>query len=653
MLDILFQLKQHQVIAASDYYFANMIAQKQQNLGYSEVERHLAVLLAALCSYSQRQGNTCLYLDSQLYGNLFDLAYRKFDDGRQYLFEIQDKINNTPIKDWQKTLQCHIAFTSTPLTQKTPLVFQHKALYFYRSWQDEYRVAQYLKSAVENSVVLHEPLPIEHIADILQRYFTETAENTHNWQKIAAAMALRQQCCLISGGPGTGKTYTVARLLAVIQELCLLQARPPLRIALAAPTGKAAARLTESIGRALCEMDIPAHINAVIPKESMTIHRLLGVRLFEEQPRFHRRNPLSVDLLVVDEASMIDLALMAKLLQALKPHAKLILLGDKDQLASVEAGAVIGELGQFISDGFSEAMSDYLWQTTQERLFSKVEGNPIRDHLCELKESRRFSERSGIGALAKAINTSAKGSWELFEQYEDIELYAFPEVHEYEDTAALQKKSLQSVLQNALEEYSPYLQHLQQIVRQHLPLNHDNLHEIFTRFNSVRFLTALRNGQFGLENLNQAIAEKLREVGLVNFKHSREWYIGKAVMITQNDSTVGLFNGDIGLYLGNSKVWFATANGYQSVSVSRIPNCEPAFAMTVHKSQGSEFDHTFLLLPLQPNPILSKELLYTAVTRAKKRLTLFSTKSIWESAVNRPIKRQSGLGKLLSINNFA
>ncbi|HBO37431.1 MAG TPA: exodeoxyribonuclease V subunit alpha, partial [Pasteurellaceae bacterium] len=378
MLNLLFQLKQHNVISDGDYYFAKLIADKQLASAYPEHVQNLAVLLAALCSHSYQQGNTCLYLDDSLIHNLFGLAYRGLADERNYLSEIQRKIDYLSISEWQRILEQHIAFTVQPLTDMRPLVFQHGALYFYRVWQDEFRVANYLKSAVEKSRVLTPEWTNEQIKTVLNSYFDEPKEYI-NWQKIAVATALRQPFCLISGGPGTGKTYTVARLLTVIQQLRFMCNQPPLQIALAAPTGKAAARLTESIGNALNDMSLSAELIPFVPTESVTLHRLLGMRLFDERSKFNAHNPLPVDLLVVDEASMVDLSMLAKLLQALKPQTKLILLGDKDQLASVEAGAVIGELGQFMRQDYSPDLVSYLTATTNENLLSSVQGNPIRD----------------------------------------------------------------------------------------------------------------------------------------------------------------------------------------------------------------------------------------------------------------------------------
>jgi exodeoxyribonuclease V, alpha subunit len=395
--------------------------------------------------------------------------------------------------------------------------------------------------------------------------------------------------------------------------------------------------------------------NLQIPMNAETIHRLLGVRFFSEETRYHTDNPLPLDVLVVDEASMIDLTLMAKLLYALKPETKLILLGDKDQLASVEAGAILGELGRFVNatqPTYSPSMAQYLKATTGISLPSDEAVNPISDSICYLQISRRFGANPEVGALATAVNTGcAAESWQLLQQYQQYRVKAcgvylmdFAQYVTNKEDIQQRKACVKTVVERAAEEYSHYLQ----LITQTSPLNEDKVRSIFAAFNAIRFLTALRVGEFGVEQLNLAIAEKLRQKRLLQFNTEREWYVGKPVMVTQNDNNVGLYNGDIGIYLDDGRVWFEQGqNSYKTVLASRVPNHETAFVMTVHKSQGSEFPHTFLILPLENSPVLSKELVYTGITRTKDFLTVFALQSVWESAVKNPVQRQSGLGQLL------
>ncbi|MDO4626854.1 MAG: exodeoxyribonuclease V subunit alpha [Pasteurellaceae bacterium] len=649
MLNVLLQLKQQNVISNADYYFAKLIADKQTPFNYAKPVQDLAVLLAALCNHALQQGNSCLFL-SQI--DYFGLTYRT--EFHTYLAEIKQKLPSDDPNEWIALLQSHIAFTFSPTEKIAPLVWQGQALYFYRSWQDEKEVAVYFlshldraKTAVKNSFEFCGAELKKQIQSILAQLFHQDPQS--QWQEIAVATALVKQFCLISGGPGTGKTFTVARILVALQQLALQQHQQPLRIALAAPTGKAAARLTESIERELTHLNLEQPLKAIIPTQAQTLHRLLGRKMFDDRCRFNAKNPLPIDLLIVDEASMIDLALMTKLLQALHPETRVILLGDKDQLASVESGSILNELGQFITQDYRPEFTQYLKDVTGYELPSNSDADLIRDNLVHLQQSRRFGQNSGIGQLARSVNEMAvQKSWQLFtqKQYADIQLIEF--IDNQENELAFQKHCLQQVLLQAVAGYTDYLNQIKCVLNDKKLLDDDVVGEIFQRFNQVQVLACIRSGYLGVEHLNQAIADCLREKGLVDFKQSRDWYIGKPIMITQNDSNVGLFNGDIGLYLGDNRVWFVTGKGYKAVPISRIPNYEVAFAMTVHKSQGSEFEHCLFVLPTQFSPVLSKELIYTALTRAKLKLTVFTTQSIWKKAVKTPIQRQSGLKNLLT-----
>ncbi|KYK95251.1 exodeoxyribonuclease V subunit alpha [Aggregatibacter actinomycetemcomitans] len=659
MLALLSQLKEKGIINAADYYFAEFIHRKQQPFHYAPPIQNLAVLMAALCNFSYRQGNTCILLNHATEQDLFGL--QDYFSERVYLTDIRRKIDYLLIDQWQAALPAaqHIAFTAAPLQQVAPLVLQFGRLYFYRIWQDEFRIADYFKSAVRFQNVFSAE-QMAQIAPILNRYFHE--EQGIDWQKIAVAMALRQRFCLITGGPGTGKTTTVTKLLLTLQELH----QNGLRIKLVAPTGKAAARLMESIVDAVDRLkqtfSTEKHEREIIeslriPMNAETIHRLLGVRFFSEETRYHADNPLPVDVLVVDEASMIDLTLMAKLLNALKPETKLILLGDKDQLASVEAGAILGELGRFVNASaptYSPVMAQYLQATTGISLAASDSVNPISDSICYLQVSRRFGANPEVGALATAVNSgNAAESWRLLQQYQQhqgkkcgVYLTDFAYYLDNKEDIQQRKACVKLVVERAAEEYARYLQLIAQVGQP----DKEKVRSIFAAFNGIRFLTALRVGEFGAEQLNLAIAEKLRQKRLLQFHQEREWYIGKPIMVMQNDGNVGLYNGDIGIYLGNGQVWFEQGqNSYKTVLASRVPNHETAFVMTVHKSQGSEFPHTFLILPLENSPVLSKELVYTGITRTKDFLTVFALQNVWESAVKNPVQRQSGLGQLLEI----
>ncbi|TID12738.1 exodeoxyribonuclease V subunit alpha, partial [Avibacterium paragallinarum] len=296
------------------------------------------------------------------------------------------------------------------------------------------------------------------------------------------------------------------------------------------------------------------------------------------------------------------------------------------------------------------------------------------DHLCHLTQSHRFDEHSAIGRLAKLINQGkAEESWQFL--HKDIAITHFQQVSqqvndeincdvvtnsalslvdlaqyqsEEGNSLVYQQHCAKRVVQSAVLNYTYFLQEIQKLSEQTSPITPEQVQHIFAAFNQVRYLTALRVGELGSEKLNQYIAEGLRAKGLVQFHHPREHYVGKPIMITQNDSNVGLYNGDIGLYLishdeqGIKRGRFYFENGKRELA-SRIPSHEPAFVMTVHKSQGSEFNHALMVLPTDPNPILSRELVYTGITRAKTQVTIFSTEQSWKTAVRKQTKRQCGL----------
>lgn len=646
MLTLLSHLKSENLISELNYQFAKLINRKQQAYAYSPLQQNLAVLLSALVSFNVMQGHSCIRLNSALALNPFGLKGKTL--AQDYTLLILQKIEHISPLEWQSVLADHIAFSSRP-DHIAPLLFQHERLYFYRYWQAEHRIARYFQQAVNSA---DEFANDDQHSVILARFFTPQTQI--DWQQIAVATALAKPFCLISGGPGTGKTRTVAILLAALQLKQLTLSQPLLKMALVAPTGKAAARLKESITANMAQLDIPHSLKESVPQQASTIHSLIGIRPDCDTPRHHPKNPLHLDLVVVDEASMIDLFVMEKLLNALKPQTRLIMLGDKDQLASVEAGNAMGELGTLTTLGYSQTHSQYLTKATGYPIFSQNQRvPPICDALCHLRHSYRFDEKSGIGQLAAHINAKqAVGSWRILanRDYADLNLQPYPAVTQFSDKRQWQQACVNQVVERAVYYYRDYLA----LVKQRLTSpTQVSVADIFQAFQKVRFLSALRVGELGVERLNQTIAEALQTAHLVQFKQSRESYLGKPILITENAPQQQIFSGDVGIILpdeqGKPRIYFETTIDGKplSISPSRVPSYESAYVMTVHKSQGSEFEHTLLIMPLTFSPVLTKELLYTAVTRAKCRFTLFSEEMIWKKAVQADIQRQSGLNAQL------
>lgn len=451
-----------------------------------------------------------------------------------------------------------------------------------------------------------------------------------DWQKIAAVMALLGNLTIISGGPGTGKTTTVVNLLA-----CLLEQNPTSRVALCAPTGKAAARMTEAIR--LRAVHLPPELQALLPKESFTIHRLLGVTPAAGAFRHHADNLLPIDALVVDEASMLDLALATKLFEAVPDSARIILLGDKDQLAAVESGAVFAELSA--DPTLSEeriaqiaSLCDIPTDAIKTPVAATLTG--LNNRVVWLTRNFRFAGDSGIGQLATEINTGdSEGALESLRGQKHATLRWIDD-----GTQLPAEDSVSHILAG----YTAYFDAVRD--------DASNVLAITQAFGRFRTLCAIREGARGVVELNKMISRHFRrrmEHPLDPGERS-EWYPGRPVMVLRNNYVLKLFNGDIGIALPNKSgslmVYFPEGDtGFRAVATVRLPECETAFAMTVHKSQGSEFDEVLVMVPAEHNPGLTRELVYTAVTRARERVTIVGGKDVWQKAVEGATQRHSGL----------
>lgn len=468
-----------------------------------------------------------------------------------------------------------------------PLILERKRLYTQRYWHYEKRLAEQL------TVLGYKHFVCEQIDEFLERYFP-VLDAEPDYQKQAAYTAITQGLTIITGGPGTGKTTTVLKILALLQEV----AEIPLHIALTAPTGKAAMRLQESIAVNKDRLPCTDIIRERIPENVSTLHRLLGAR--PPTPYFNHsaEQPLPYDLVVIDESSMVDLALMSKLVDALKPGARLILLGDKDQLASVESGAVLADLTR-----------------------------SLPQHTVELLKSHRF--QGNIKILADTVNhQQAEAAWEMLNQGD-------------KEVALLTKDAMDFILEN----YRHYLR---------LVAENADFSAIYSAFSRFQVLCANQHGRNSVSDVNSSIEAQLAGLMLVN--PDSAWYAGRPVMITRNNHDLKLFNGDIGLCLadkesdGQLRVFFLRGDGsVKKLQPAHLPVCETVFAMTIHKSQGSEFEQVLIMLPDQVNPVLSKELLYTAITRAKTQVGIVAKKDVFLACVGHRLERHSGLAdKLLS-----
>jgi exodeoxyribonuclease V alpha subunit len=580
--------------------------------------------LAALTSYQFGRGHACLDLEL--------LAQR-----------------GVAALGWDSTLN---ALLNAELTQSaalmpwisgqgSPLVLEGTRLYLRRNWNAE----QSIRAAIDARMRQACDVP-DNLSELLDALFPkqdavtgprESPVNAPDWQKVACAMAARKRLTLITGGPGTGKTTTVVRLLALLQSSAKKDGRA-LRVALAAPTGKAAARLGESIATAIDQ--VPPEMRPEVFAKAVTLHKLLQIR----PNQVDAASPgLAVDLVIVDEASMIDLEMMSRLLAAVPLTASLILLGDKDQLASVEAGAVMAQLCEGSASGrYTPQTVAWIQSVTGCDLTpwsdETGKGGMLAQQTVMLRFSRRFKDDSSIGLWAKAVNAGdvpeVKRLWRTVPEY------------------AVESGAVVDSLQCT----TPHDARLGDLARigwvEWLALMHalrtetctdERAVKVLKAFAQFQVLCAVREGPWGVELLNQRIAQSL------GFKDDG-WYAGRPVMVTRNDYNLSLMNGDVGLCLPHAnglRVAFPDGQGgIHWVLPSRLDGVESVFAMTVHKSQGSEFEHVCLVLPNTPVAVLTRELLYTGITRSKTRLTFVVPELavLWRT-VECKVLRSGGLGQ--------
>jgi exodeoxyribonuclease V alpha subunit len=613
MNDRLHGLMEERGLSPLSYYFARFVARGSG----AGLDSALAQS-AALVSSRSLQGDVCVDLTGYAGQPLFET-----DLGRESGEAIA--VPRGPALDsWLKDL-AEADWVGGP-GSGAPLILDGTRLYLGKYWRFEQGVADVLRQRMTPVG----DLDPTRLAQGLDRLFGELREDAIDWQRVAAAIAVSRRFAVISGGPGTGKTTTVVKVLAL-----LLEQDPALRIALAAPTGKAAARLTDAVRGGKGRVDAAPEVLAQVPEEAVTLHRLLGAGLGDAF-RHNRDNPLLLDCLVVDEASMIDLPLMARLLDALAEKTRIILLGDRDQLASVEAGNVLGDItghGQDIL--YSGGQIDFLYgvgAACAGKLTRRDDSPRASDAVGLLRTSYRFKADSGIGALSRAVN-AGQGE-EAFDLLEQDRLGDVTWMDAGDEV--LNPDSLDW----AVVRYSRYLVE-------------EDVASALRSFEQSRVLAALRRGPFGVDEFNRLIAARLQARGLIG---GGDEYQGKPIMVTANDYEVGLFNGDIGLLWRDGKhalraYFLAADNELRSVSVRQLPEHTCAYALTVHKSQGSEFDEVLLVLPAKRSPVVTRELIYTGVTRARRGVTIHSSRETFLQGCRTRVQRASALAGKLGWND--
>lgn len=508
-----------------------------------------------------------------------------------------------------------LAISADQATSKVaPCVYDEQGLALYRYWHLEQRLAEQICRLKQQLI---QPVSCDDYLDLL----------TDAHQQAALQMVARQGLSIITGGPGTGKTYTLARNIAVLS-----QAIPHIRVAMAAPTGKAAQRMQEALQNSFND---PKLLESGLVSEELrnqgtqTIHRLLGMR-HSQTPRFNQKQPLPYDVIVVDEASMLDLNLATLLFEAVPESCRIILLGDANQLASVDVGAVLADLQQI---------------------------QALADNRVQLQTSRRFAEGALIGQVAKFIQAQSyqQDHVEVLQRFEvDIVQVSelkpillqrdMPDVVQLEYLPEGNHAEVEIYYQKLMLGFQGYVKSLKNYLKEERSI--DQVQNVVKAFDDYRILTAVRHGPFGLQQLNQYAHRWLQQqLSIVTLGG---WYVGRPVMMTYNDYQLGISNGDIGLCFEHRtqpqqfEVYFPSLNKW--VAANRLPkSIQSAFALTIHKSQGSEFTHTAVVLDQAAKNLLSQELIYTAITRAKKVVSLLVHQEALLQAFTVRTTRKSGL----------
>lgn len=642
------------------------------------------ILALVLASHQAGQGHVCLDLVACLGDPDAVLKMPPRDDfsirGMRLPPRPSSVLRGWTLNDWTAVLAAEshlvevikgrsavgpVADQGTEMPDVPPFVLDGPRLYLRRYWQQEQAIAVRILSRLAGVRPSRETAAIR---ETLDRLFGPTmADDEPDWQKIACSLAVRHPFSIITGGPGTGKTTTVVKFLMLSQILAIRAGLPPPRIRLCAPTGKAAARLKQSIrgqiAALLTQFDLAYPTLAEsLPQNVDTLHRLIGVRPNQARPTHHEANWLAADIVVIDEASMIGLELMARTLAALAPDTQLVLLGDRDQLASVEPGAVLGALcahagAQVLYDAETCA---WIRQTTGFALEPATEpGSRLDQATVTLRYSHRFGPDSPIGDLAHSVNSgNAAAAHRLLQAdppHESLRLL-------FDDHRS------SGLAQLVVEVLAPWLRLAQSPPESAGPSQDDWARSIFAAHQQVQVLCALRQGPQGVIGLNVLIERALHRAGLLPAPRlgDEAWYAGRPVLVTRNDAALQLTNGDIGLTLP----YRAESDEAHTLRVAflgddpeapirwlnphRLPPCDTAFALTVHKAQGSEFGHALFVLPSSPNPILTRELIYTALTRARNRFTLIGSVddpalTILADGIRRRVQRAGQLDVLCGV----
>ncbi|WP_284443117.1 exodeoxyribonuclease V subunit alpha [Buchnera aphidicola] len=592
MIILLRQAVKLKIIRPIDFYFSQFIAQKNT----------IIMLVAACVSYESTKGHIFLpvqYFEKNCFFSSFNKTFTK-----KISIILEKKIN------WSFELLKHISVGNGSIP--TPLVLYKKKIYLYKMWKAENNIFKFFYTNKNKNKIDR-----KKCSKILDNLFPG---KSINFQKIAVALTLINHITFIVGGPGTGKTTTILKIIIAL----IKSSSKPIKIQLSAPTGKATTRLNKIMKNNIFDLYFSEKEKYSLPSRAKTIHQLLGIQKISQNSFFNKNNLLDLDILIIDEISMVDILMMEKILCAVSKNTKLIFIGDQNQLCPIESGSILREICYYANNGYSLKTIVDIKKLTQYKLQKKINKKTtfISNSICVLKKNYRFDKSSGIDILSNAIcNKKIKIIENLFNNsIKNVFFYEHNSVQKY-------KKMIENITSN-------YKNFWDKIYKK------ATIKEIIESFQDYQVLCVLHDGLFGVNFLNKKLEENMHKKNIIKYFYinEQEWYVGKPIMISNNNKYLDVFNGDIGITnfskSGVLQVSFLKENNtINNIPAKILSNYKTAWAITVHKSQGSEFINTALILPNFNSYMLNKDILYTGITRSRKILSIFSDKEVFMKTV--------------------
>ncbi|QCI22457.1 exodeoxyribonuclease V subunit alpha [Buchnera aphidicola] len=593
---------QKKLIRPIDFYFGKFISNNNPIL----------MLIGTCISYENSNGHIFLpieYFEKNYFLSIFNKKLVK-----NYLEIVEKKFK------WKEELLKHPSVSNGSIL--TPLVLFKKKIYLYKMWKAENNIFQYLKK--EHKINVNK----KKCSKILDNLFPG---NKKNFQKIAVALTLITNITFIIGAPGTGKTTTILKIIIAL----IKNEKKSIKIQLSAPTGKATTHLNEIITNNIFDLYLSEKEKKCLPYNAVTIHKLLGIEKVSQKSYFKHGNLLDLDVLIIDESSMIDILMMEKIFNSVSKNTKLIFIGDHNQLCPIETGFILKDICYYSNHGYNLKILNYIKALTKYQFLinnEKKTPNFISNKICTLKKSYRFNKSSGIYLLSNAIYKNKKPIIKKFFN-NSIKNITFHEVNSI--------KQYRNMIKNIIVNYKNFWEKIR---------NKEKIQEIIKAFQNYQVLCILNNGLFGVYGLNQQLEDYMYKKNIIKYFYVNKtrWYIGKPIVININNKCLDLFNGAIGITNIDKKgvlqvSFLKKDDNIHNIPINILRNYETGWTTTVHKAQGSQFFNTTLILPNFDSRILNKDILYTGLTRSKEILSVFATKEIFMKTILKKTDKKNSL----------